>query len=63
MEYLKEFCLLNKITVQEETISQIVTALKEDSIVSEHIEVRLGTELDEKNYLWKVFKAYKSAKL
>ena len=34
MEYLKDFCLLNKITVRGETISEIVTALIEDSIVN-----------------------------
>ena len=30
--------------------------------MNEHFEIRLGSELDEKIYLWKLVKAYKSAK-
>ena len=34
-----------------------------DSLVNDHIQIRLGTDKDEKNYLWREVKAYKSAKL
>ena len=63
MDYLV-FCILNNNKkVRGDSNSEIVTALIVDSIVNEHIDVRLGSDLDEKNYLWKVVKAYKAAKL
>ena len=34
-----------------------------DSLVNDHIQIRFGTDKDEKNYLWREVKAYKSAKL
>ena len=34
-----------------------------DSLVNEPIQIRFGTEKDDKNYLWREVKAYKSAKL
>ena len=34
-----------------------------DSVVNDHIKIRLGRETDEKEYLWKEVNAFKSAKL
>ena len=63
VDYLKGFCQLNKTIVSGETISDIVTALIQESLVEEHIQIRFGSDQEEKNYLLKEVKAYKSAKL
>ena len=60
VDYLKGFCQLNKTIVSGETI---VTALIQESLVEEHIQIRFGSDQEEKNYLLKEVKAYKSAKL
>ena len=49
--------------MRRDTISDIITALIKDSLVNDHIQIRFGSDLDEKKYLWKEVKAYKSAKL
>ena len=54
---------MNKAMVRGETISDIVTALIQESLVDEHIQIRFCSDQEEKNYLWKEVKAYKSAKL
>ena len=46
-----------------DTVVEFVTALLEDKVVNEHIEVRLGSKQSVKVYLWKEVKAYKEAKL
>ena len=49
--------------IRKDTISDILTNMLKDSLVNEHIQIRFGTDQDEKNYLWREVKAYKSAKL
>ena len=51
LDYLKGFCLLNKTAVRGETISKIITVLINELLMNEHIKIRLGSELGEKNYL------------
>ena len=63
VDYLNGFCQLNKAIVRGETISDIVSALMQKSLVDEHIQIRFCSDQEEKNYLWKEAKAYKSAKL
>ena len=63
VDYLKGFCQLNKAIVRGETISDIVTALIQESLVDEHIQIRFCSDQEEKNYLLKEVNAYKSAKL
>merc|ERR1711892_1630367 len=45
------------------TITEIVTNLLKDDLVNEHIQIRLGDEQADKEYLWKKVKEFKSAKL
>ena len=49
--------------IRGDTISDIITNMLKDSLVNEHIQIRFGTDQDEKNYLWREVKTYKSAKL
>ena len=63
LEYLTEFGLLHKLNMKGTTITEIVTNLLKDDLVNEHIQIRLGDEQADKEYLWKKVKEYKSAKL
>ena len=56
---MKVFCQLNNTILRGETISDIITALIQDSLVNEHIQIRFGSDQEEKNYLRKEVKAYK----
>ena len=63
LEYLTDFCQLHKVVIRGATISEIITNMLKDSLVNDHIQIRFGTDKDDKNYLWREIKAYKSAKL
>ena len=63
LEYLTDFCKLHKVNMKGTTISEIITNMLKDSVVNDHIQIRLGKETDKKEYLWKKVKAFKSAKL
>ena len=63
LEYLTDFCKLHKVEIRGASISEIITNMLKDSLVNDHIQIRLGKDTDEKEYLWKEVKAYKSAKL
>ena len=63
LEYLTAFGSLHKLDMKGTTITEIVTNMLKEDLVNEHIQIRLGDEQAEKEYLWKKVKEYKSAKL
>ena len=63
LEYLTEFCKLHKVDMKGDTITDIVTNMLTDEIVNDHIQIRLGDDAADKEYLWKTVKEFKSAKL
>ena len=63
LEYLTAFGSLHKLDMKGTTITEIVTNMLKEELVNEHIQIRLGDELAEKEYLWKKVKEFKSAKL
>ena len=63
LEYLTAFCKLHKVDMKGNTITEIVTNMLKEEIVNDHIQIRLGDESAEKEYLWKKVKEFKSAKL
>ena len=46
-----------------DTIKDIITNMLTDQVVNDHIQIRLGDETADKEYLWKKVKEFKSAKL
>ena len=63
LEYLTDFCKLHNVCMKGVTIKEIITNMLIDQVVNDHIQIRLGDDTDEKEYLWKKVKAFKSAKL
>ena len=63
LEYLTDFCKLHNVNMKGVTIKEIITNMLRDQVVNDHIQIRLGDNTDEKEYLWKKVKAFKSAKL
>ena len=63
LEYLTDFYKLHKVKIKGATIDEIITNLLKDSPMNDQMQIRFGSEKDEKNYLWKEVKAYKSARL
>ena len=50
LEYLTDFCKLHKVEIKGATINEIITNMLKDSLVNDHIQIRFGTDKDEKNY-------------
>ena len=63
LEYLTDIYKLHKVKIKGATIDEIITNMLKDSPMNDQMQIRFGSEKDEKNYLWKEVKAYKSAKL
>ena len=63
LEYLTEFCKLHKVNMKGDTIKDIITNMLTDQVVNDHIQIKLGDETADNEYLWKKVKEFKSAKL
>ena len=63
LEYLTEFCKLHKVNIKGGNVKDIITNMLTDEIVNDHIQIRLGDDTADKEYLWKKVKEFKSAKL
>ena len=63
LEYLTDFCKLHNVSMKGVTIKEIITNMLTDQVVNDHIQIRLGDETADKEYLWKKVKEFKSAKL
>ena len=59
LEYLTEFCKLHKVDMKGDTITEIVTNMLKEEIVNDHIQIRLGDDSADKEYLWKKVKEFK----